>query len=110
LLGAVAGVDAGGTARSASPLPGSGSSSYLRQLTTAISAEPSVEVRPPVPAHVLVDYYRAADVLIVPSRSESFGLVAAEAAASGLPAIASAVRSEGRRVGKEWQARRRAGH
>src|SRR5699024_833797 len=35
--------------------------------------------------------YRAADVLIVPSRSESFGLVAAEAAASGLPAIASAV-------------------
>lgn len=91
LLGAVSGVDAGGTARSASPLPGSGSSSYLRQLTTAISAEPSVEVRPPVPAHVLVDYYRAADVLIVPSRSESFGLVAAEAAASGLPAIASAV-------------------
>src|SRR5699024_6641851 len=60
-------------------------------LTTAISAEPSVEVRPPVPAHVLVDYYRAADVLIVPPRSESFALVAAEAAASGLPAIASAV-------------------
>ncbi|MGO0603062.1 glycosyltransferase [Brevibacterium linens] len=86
LLGAAsgAGVEAGGGA--AQP-----SSTYLRELTAAIASEPSVEVRPPVPSHVLVDYYRAADVLIVPSRSESFGLVAAEAAASGLPAIASAV-------------------
>src|SRR5699024_11718075 len=75
LLGAVSGVDAGGTARSASPLPGSAASSYLRQLTAAITAEPSVEVRPPVPAHVLVDYYRAADVLILPSRREPFGLL-----------------------------------
>lgn len=103
LLGAVSGADTGGAPRAggatrpnsasgtASPSPGNAFSTYLRELTTAISAEPSVEVRPPVPAHVLVDYYRAADVLIVPSRSESFGLVAAEAAASGLPAIASAV-------------------
>ncbi|HHX48255.1 MAG TPA: glycosyltransferase [Brevibacterium sp.] len=86
LLGAAsgAGVEAGGGAVRSS-------STYLQELTTAIASEPSVEVRPPVPSHVLVDYYRAADVLIVPSRSESFGLVAAEAAASGLPAIASAV-------------------
>ena len=86
LLGAAsgAGVEAGGKAVRPS-------STYLQELTTAIASEPSVEVRPPVPSHVLVDYYRAADVLIVPSRSESFGLVAAEAAASGLPAIASAV-------------------
>ena len=86
LLGAAsgAGVEAGGGAVRPS-------STYLQELTTAIASEPSVEVRPPVPSHVLVDYYRAADVLIVPSRSESFGLVAAEAAASGLPAIASAV-------------------
>lgn len=86
LLGASsgAGVEAGGGAVRPS-------STYLRELTAAIASEPSVEVRPPVPSHVLVDYYRAADVLIVPSRSESFGLVAAEAAASGLPAIASAV-------------------
>lgn len=86
LLGAASGVDTGSV-----PAPGGASSSYLRELTAAIACEPSVEVRPPVPAHILVDYYRAADVLIVPSRSESFGLVAAEAAASGLPAIASAV-------------------
>ncbi len=86
LLGAAsgAGAEAGGGAVRPS-------STYLQELTTAIASEPSVEVRPPVPSHVLVDYYRAADVLIVPSRSESFGLVAAEAAASGLPAIASAV-------------------
>ncbi|MGC3022145.1 glycosyltransferase [Brevibacterium sp. FAM 24630] len=77
--------------QSAAPRPGGASSSYLRGLNSAIASEPSVEVRPPVPSHILVDYYRAADVLIVPSRSESFGLVAAEAAASGLPAIASAV-------------------
>lgn len=68
-----------------------GSSPYLRELASAIAAEPSVEVRAPVPAHELATYYRAADILLVPSRSESFGLVAAEAAASGLPAIASAV-------------------
>ncbi|HCG56575.1 MULTISPECIES: glycosyltransferase [Brevibacterium] len=68
-----------------------GSSPYLRELNSAIAAEPSVEVRRPVPAHELITYYRAADILLVPSRSESFGLVAAEASASGLPAIASAV-------------------
>ncbi len=39
----------------------------------------------------LVDYYRAADVGLVPSRSESFGLVALEAAACGLPVVASDV-------------------
>ncbi|WP_210603274.1 glycosyltransferase [Brevibacterium oceani] len=89
LLGAASGVDPKATG--GGDVPATISSSYLRDLTSAIAAEPSVEVRLPVPAHVLVDYYRAADVLIVPSRSESFGLVAAEAAASGLPAIASAV-------------------
>ena len=39
----------------------------------------------------LAGYYRAADVLVVPSRSESFGLVAAEAQACGLPVVAAAV-------------------
>ena len=36
-------------------------------------------------------YYRAADLVFVPSRSESFGLVALEAAACGVPVVASAV-------------------
>jgi len=45
----------------------------------------------PQPHHVLSSYYRAADIVIVPSRSESFGLVALEAAACGTPVVASAV-------------------
>jgi len=45
----------------------------------------------PQPHHILSTYYRAADVVIVPSRSESFGLVALEAAACGIPVVASAV-------------------
>ena len=45
----------------------------------------------PQPHHILSTYYRAADVVLVPSRSESFGLVALEAAACGVPVVASAV-------------------
>jgi D-inositol-3-phosphate glycosyltransferase len=39
----------------------------------------------------LADYYRAADVCIVPSHAESFGLVALEAAACATPVLAAAV-------------------
>jgi D-inositol-3-phosphate glycosyltransferase len=46
---------------------------------------------PPRPHHELVDYYRAADVCLVPSRTESFGLVALEAAACGTPVVAASV-------------------
>ena len=45
----------------------------------------------PQPHHLLSTYYRAADVCLVPSRSESFGLVALEAGACGTPVIASNV-------------------
>lgn len=50
-----------------------------------------VTMIPPQPHHVLSTYYRAADVCLVPSRSESFGLVALEAAACGTPVVASDV-------------------
>jgi D-inositol-3-phosphate glycosyltransferase len=46
---------------------------------------------PPRPHELLSTYYRAADVCLVPSRSESFGLVALESAACGTPVVASAV-------------------
>ena len=46
---------------------------------------------PPQPHELLSTYYRAADVCLVPSRSESFGLVALEAAACGTPVVASDV-------------------
>lgn len=45
----------------------------------------------PQPHEMLSTYYRAADVCVVPSRSESFGLVALEAAACGIPVVAAAV-------------------
>jgi len=45
----------------------------------------------PQPHYRLASYYRAADVCVVPSRSESFGLVALEAAACGTPVVAADV-------------------
>jgi len=46
---------------------------------------------PAQPHHLLSTYYRAADLVLVPSRSESFGLVALEAAACGTPVVATSV-------------------
>jgi D-inositol-3-phosphate glycosyltransferase len=50
-----------------------------------------VEFRSPVPHAETPPLYRAADLLVVPSRSESFGLVAAEAQACGVPVVAARV-------------------
>ncbi|MFI6425720.1 D-inositol-3-phosphate glycosyltransferase [Promicromonospora sp. NPDC050880] len=50
-----------------------------------------VRVRPPVPQGILADYFRAVDLVAVPSHNESFGLVAAEAQAAGTPVVAAAV-------------------
>ncbi|WP_374113408.1 D-inositol-3-phosphate glycosyltransferase [Frankia sp. AgB1.8] len=47
--------------------------------------------RPPVPRAELADWFRAATAVIVPSHSESFGLVAIEAQACGTPVVAAAV-------------------
>jgi D-inositol-3-phosphate glycosyltransferase len=46
---------------------------------------------PPQAHELLSTFYRAADVCVVPSRSESFGLVALEAAACGIPVVAASV-------------------
>ena len=50
-----------------------------------------IRFAPPQPHHLLSTWYRAADVVVVPSRSESFGLVALEAAACGRPVVAADV-------------------
>jgi D-inositol-3-phosphate glycosyltransferase len=64
---------------------------HLRQLAVQRGLGSEVVFRPPETHEVLADFYRACDVLLVPSRSESFGLVAVEAQASGLPVIAADV-------------------
>jgi D-inositol-3-phosphate glycosyltransferase len=51
----------------------------------------SVRLLPPQRHEMLSSYYRAADACVVPSHSESFGLVALEAAACGVPVVAAAV-------------------
>ncbi|MFQ5556539.1 MAG: glycosyltransferase [Acidimicrobiales bacterium] len=63
----------------------------IRALVDHLGLTGRVELVSPRPHHVLSTYYRAADVCLVPSRSESFGLVALEAAACGTPVVASDV-------------------
>lgn len=63
----------------------------FERLATELGVADSVDITPPVPPHELVTWYRRADLVIVPSRSESFGFVAAEAAASGACVVASRV-------------------
>jgi D-inositol-3-phosphate glycosyltransferase len=63
----------------------------MRLLTEDLGLCDRVRFVDPQPHHTLSTYYRAADVVVVPSRSESFGLVALEAAACGTPVVASAV-------------------
>jgi len=47
--------------------------------------------RAPVEHRELASFYQAANLLLLPSRSESFGLVAVEAQACGVPVIAAAI-------------------
>ena len=61
------------------------------ELARALGVSDRVAFTEPKPHHLLSTYYRAADVVLVPSRSESFGLVALEAAACGTPVVAAAV-------------------
>jgi len=63
----------------------------LQELTTWLGIDDVVRFTPPVPRTELPQWYRAADLVCVPSYSESFGLVALEAQACGTPVIATAV-------------------
>ncbi|HEY8525193.1 MAG TPA: glycosyltransferase [Acidimicrobiales bacterium] len=60
-------------------------------LAAELDVAEQIRFAEPQPHHLLSTYYRAADVVLVPSRSESFGLVALEAAACGTPVVAAAV-------------------
>lgn len=63
----------------------------LHRLVDELDVTEQVRFVPPQPHAGLAEFYRAADVCLVPSRTESFGLVALEAAACGTPVVAGAV-------------------
>ncbi len=70
---------------------GSDELARLRRRSDTDDLAGSVSFRPAVPHADLVPILRSADVVHVPSRSESFGLVAVEAQACGTPVVAAAV-------------------
>jgi len=63
----------------------------LRSIAQFLGVSDVIEFMPPVPHEELSDWYRASDLVCVPSYSESFGLVALEAQACGTPVVATAI-------------------
>jgi len=63
----------------------------LQRLAEELGISAQTRFVPPVSREALARWYRAADVVTVPSYSESFGLVALEAQACGAPVVAAAV-------------------
>jgi D-inositol-3-phosphate glycosyltransferase len=63
----------------------------LDKIVAELGLGTTVSFLPPARRAVLADWYRAADLVVVPSHSETFGLVALEAQACGTPVVAAAV-------------------
>jgi D-inositol-3-phosphate glycosyltransferase len=63
----------------------------LQELAAELGLAGAVRFQPPVSRAELADWYRAADLVAVPSYNESFGLVAVEALATGTPVVAADV-------------------
>ena len=63
----------------------------LEKLAKFLGISELIHFKEPVSRSELADWYRASDLVCVPSYSESFGLVALEAQACGTPVVASAV-------------------
>jgi D-inositol-3-phosphate glycosyltransferase len=63
----------------------------LEKLAKFLGVSDLIHFKEPVSRSELADWYRASDLVCVPSYSESFGLVALEAQACGTPVVASAV-------------------
>ncbi len=63
----------------------------LIELAASLGIADLVRFEPPTDRARLADWYRAADATVVPSYSESFGLVAVESQACGTPVVAASV-------------------
>jgi D-inositol-3-phosphate glycosyltransferase len=63
----------------------------IKSLAKFLKIEDITHFVNPVSRQVLPDWYRASDLVCVPSYSESFGLVALEAQACGTPVVATAI-------------------
>lgn len=63
----------------------------LPRLAAELGIADRVRFEPPASRSALADFYTAADLTVVPSHNESFGLVALESQACGVPVVAAAV-------------------
>ena len=70
---------------------GTGEVERLKDLTSWLGISDVVRFSLPVTREDLPQWYRASDLVCVPSYSESFGLVALESQACGTPVVATAV-------------------
>jgi len=64
---------------------------WLTDLASELELGDTVRFVPPADRSTVAEYYRAADLTVVPSYNESFGLVALESQACGTPVVAAAV-------------------
>ncbi|MFN2519231.1 MAG: D-inositol-3-phosphate glycosyltransferase [Jatrophihabitantaceae bacterium] len=64
---------------------------WLGGLVGSLDLTGTVHFVAPVSRATVADYYRAADLTVVPSYNESFGLVALESQACGTPVVAASV-------------------
>ena len=85
-LGPISLVVLGGPSGRGGVQPGS-----LAKLAADLGIADALRLEGAIPHDDLPRYYRAADAVLIPSRSESFGLVAIEASACGAPVVASDV-------------------
>jgi glycosyltransferase involved in cell wall biosynthesis len=61
---------------------------YIQQMVEKEKIHDHVTLAGFVPAHLLPEFYQSADVFVMPSTGEGFGIVFLEALASGLPVLA----------------------
>ena len=73
------------------PREGASQVGSLLELATTAGVGDRVQFYPPQEHARLADFYSAAEAVLVPSRSESFGLVALEAQACGAPVVGASV-------------------